>query len=108
MWVANKKKLSSIVFSGAGIMSKFRKLQLEIPKSLHDDIEKIAALQELKTEEIVKKALKNYIRNFQKLKAGYEDMAEFNQEYAEMCLSADNEALAVCEEKLSESEKCDC
>ena len=35
---------------------------------------------------------------------GYKQTAEYNKEYAEMCLSADNEALALCEEKLSESE----
>ncbi len=40
----------------------------------------------------------------QKLRSGYLEMAEFNANYAEMCLEADNEALASCEEKLSESE----
>lgn len=35
---------------------------------------------------------------------GYKEFAEFNTMYAEMCLEADNEALASCEEKLSESE----
>ena len=38
------------------------------------------------------------------LKKGYKDYAVFNAEYAEMCLEADNETLASCEEKLSESE----
>lgn len=39
-----------------------------------------------------------------KLRSGYLEMAEFNANYAEMCLEADNETLASCEEKLSESE----
>lgn len=39
-----------------------------------------------------------------KLRSGYLEMAEFNANYAEMCLEADNEVLASCEEKLSESE----
>lgn len=38
------------------------------------------------------------------LTEGYKQMGKFNKEYAEMCLSADNEALALSEEKLSESE----
>ncbi len=35
---------------------------------------------------------------------GYKETAEFNLEYAEMCLEADNAVLDFCEEKLSESE----
>ena len=35
---------------------------------------------------------------------GYKKFAELNTMYAEMCVEADNEALASCEEKLSESE----
>ena len=38
------------------------------------------------------------------LTQGYKQRGKFNKEYAEMCLSADNEALALSEEKLSESE----
>ncbi len=89
-------------------MSQFRKLQLEVPQSLLDEVNEIAKLQEVKADEVVNKALRLYIRNFNKLKTGYEGMAKINEEYAEMCLNADNEALSVCEEKLSESEKSDC
>lgn len=38
------------------------------------------------------------------LSEGYKLYGEFNTMYAEMCLEADNEVLASCEEKLSESE----
>lgn len=38
------------------------------------------------------------------LKNGYIKMSEENLFLAEMCLKADNEALSVCEEKLTESE----
>ena len=89
-------------------MSQFRELQLKVPESLLNEVDEIAASQEVKVEEIVNKALRLYIRNFKKMKAGYEDMAKINEEYAEMCLNADNEALTACEEKLSESEKSDC
>lgn len=40
----------------------------------------------------------------QALKQGYIKSGADNLKYAEMCLIADNEALATCEEKLSESE----
>jgi len=38
------------------------------------------------------------------LAKGYRKMASFNLLYAEMCLETDNEALSVCEEKLTECE----
>ena len=38
------------------------------------------------------------------LKNGYIKMSKENLFLAEMCLKADNEALSVCEEKLTESE----
>ena len=38
------------------------------------------------------------------LKNGYIKMSDENLFLAEMCLKADNEALSVCEEKLTESE----
>ena len=38
------------------------------------------------------------------LKSGYKSMAKENLFLAEMCLKTDNEALSVCEEKLTECE----
>ncbi len=38
------------------------------------------------------------------LKRGYMEMASLNLSLAEMCFEADNEALSVCEEKLTECE----
>lgn len=38
------------------------------------------------------------------LKQGYKKMASLNLTLAEMCFEADNEALSVCEEKLTECE----
>ena len=38
------------------------------------------------------------------LEKGYREMASINLSYAEMCLETDNEAMSVCEEKLTECE----
>ena len=38
------------------------------------------------------------------LKQGYKEMASLNLTLAQMCFEADNEALSVCEEKLTECE----
>lgn len=40
----------------------------------------------------------------QALKQGYIESGAVNLKYAEMCLVAENEAYAICEEKLSECE----
>ena len=46
---------------------------------------------------------KRYERDNQ-LKQGYKEMASLNLTLAQMCFEADNEALSVCEEKLTECE----
>ena len=89
-------------------MSEFRELLLKLPKELLNEVERISADMQITTEEVVNKSLKLYIKRHNDLKKGYEEMAKLNQEYAEMCLKADNEALEACEEKLSESENSDC
>ncbi len=46
---------------------------------------------------------KIYERN-KLLKQGYREMASLNLSLAQMCFETDNEALSVCEEKLTECE----
>lgn len=46
---------------------------------------------------------KDYERN-KLLKQGYKEMASLNLSLAQMCFETDNEALSVCEEKLTECE----
>lgn len=41
---------------------------------------------------------------FEMLKKGYEEMSEINLEEANAALSSDNDAVAVCEENLTECE----
>ena len=50
-------------------------------------------------EKIYNKFLKD-----KSLKQGYEEMASLNLTLAQMCFDADNEALILCEEKLTECE----
>lgn len=88
-------------------MTQHRKYNFKIPQSLLNSIEKIATEDKETVDKIVEKAIRLYLREYDELRSGYLAMAEFNQEYAEMCLIADNEVLKACEEKLSESEKCD-
>lgn len=50
-----------------------------------------------------KKAYSRFLRD-KSLKQGYKEMASLNLTLAQMCFDADNEALYVCEEKLTECE----
>ena len=49
---------------------------------------------------IIRKGLKRR----ELLKEGYKEMASLNLSLARVCFEADNEALSVCEEKLTECE----
>lgn len=91
-------------------MSQLRKIQVSLPESLLDEADKIAGVENLNRSEFVRAAVRLYIReknkknNREKLISGYQQMAQINLDYAEMCLSADNQVLAACEEKLPECE----
>ena len=88
---------------------ELKKIEAYLPQSLINDVQEIADIMECDFNEIAVKAIRAYVGkckkiNIKNLKDGYGEAAEFNREYAEMCLCADNQALTVCEEKLSESE----
>lgn len=85
-------------------MTQHRKTELKIPQSLYSRIEQIAKENDKNIEDLAIDAINLYVREYEKLAAGYEAMGQFNLKYAEMCLDADNQVLADCEEKLSESE----
>lgn len=88
---------------------ELKKIEVTLPQSLINDMVYIADSLECNLNDIAEKSIRAYVVkckkiDLQSLKEGYGEAAEFNREYAEMCLCADNQALTVCEEKLSESE----
>ena len=50
-----------------------------------------------------KRIYQKFLRD-KSLKQGYKEMASLNLTLAQMCLEQDNEALSLCEEKLTECE----
>ena len=103
--------MSQIEIYGAGVtMAQLDKLELLLPEGLKTELERIAEEKNKDVNSIFCDAIRFYVgketkkKNKEKLKNGYLEMAQINSAYAEMCLDADNEALSVCEEKLSESE----
>ena len=88
---------------------ELKKIEFTLPQSLINEMNTISDILECDIDDIAEKAIRAYVGKCKKidlknLKDGYGEAAEFNSKYAEMCLSADNQALTVCEEKLSESE----
>ena len=88
---------------------ELKKIDVTLPHSLLNEAERIADDFDCNLNDVIIKSLKVYVEkckkvNIESLKIGYGEAAEYNLKYAEMCLCADNQALTVCEEKLSESE----
>ena len=88
---------------------ELKKIEVTLPQSLINEMKNISDILECDLSDIAEKSIRAYVGkckriDLKSLKEGYGEAAEFNAEYAEMCLCADNQALTVCEEKLSESE----
>ena len=93
-------------------MSEYKKINLLLTQSIYEDALKVACENNITLEELIIKSLNVYLSdksnkidiNMNDLINGYINNGRYNSDYAEMCLDADNECLASCEEKLSECE----
>lgn len=84
-------------------MKLLEKVEIEIPKTLYDDIKKLNI--DIKKEVInalYKKVRYTYLED--DLKEGYLNMGDINLGFAKMCLEADEDALKVTEQYLTECE----
>lgn len=84
-------------------MKLLEKVEIEIPKTLYDDIKKLNI--DIKKEVInalYKKVRYTYLED--DLKEGYLKMGDINLGFAKMCLEADEDALKVTEQYLTECE----
>ena len=81
-----------------------------MPDTLLDEADSMAYSQNVNRSEFIREAMKMYIREkkkneiVQKLKKGYEDMAEINLEWADYCFETDCKLQQNYEEKLAECE----
>lgn len=91
-------------------VAELKRILVSLPNSLLDEVDAYVSSKGVSRSELVREAMKEYISHRQKmeirerLKKGYELMAEINLQWSEMCFEADNEAQFGYEEKLSESE----
>jgi CopG family transcriptional regulator/antitoxin EndoAI len=91
-------------------LSDLKKILVSLPDNLLKEVDEIIAVEKINRSEFVRKAMKLYIREKRriemrdKMKKGYQEMAEINAKLAEMCFDADNEQQQKYEESLGELE----
>ncbi len=91
-------------------MAELRKILISLPDNLLKEIDNIVTVEKTNRSEFVREAMKLYIREKRKIemrdrmKRGYQEMAEINLKLSEMCLDADNDQQLRYEERLGELE----
>jgi len=92
-------------------LAELKKILISLPDNLLKEIDSIVAVEKINRSEFVREAMKLYIREKRKIemrdrmKKGYQEMAEINMMLAEMCFEADNDQQAIYEERLRELEQ---
>lgn len=78
-------------------MAELKKILISLPENLLQEVDYVASLQKTNRSELVREAMKLYLREKRKIeirdkmKKGYEEMAEINVKLAEMCFEADKD-----------------
>ena len=85
-------------------MSEQKRILISMPSSLLSEIDEAAARDNVSRSEFVRLALGVYLKEKKRslILKSYTDMGDINSEIAESGLAADNEALIIYEEILSE------
>jgi len=97
--------------SGGFILAQLKKILISLPDNLLKEVDSIVAMEQINRSEFVREAMKLYIREKRriemrdKMKKGYQQMAEINEKLAEICFEADNDQQQKYEEGLRELEK---
>ncbi len=91
-------------------MAELKKILISLPDNLLKEVDNIVSVEKTNRSEFVREAMKLYLREKRKLqirdrmKKGYQEMAEINIRLAEMCMDADSEQQKKYEERLGELE----
>ena len=92
-------------------MAQYKKIMISLPDNLLEEIDNMATSEKINRSMLVREAMKIYIKEKgkielrERMKKGYEGMAEINLRLAEICLQADNEQQIRYEEWLGEMEE---
>lgn len=92
-------------------MSQYKKILISVPDNLLEELDNMATNEKTNRSMIVREAMTLYIKEKQKIefknrmRMGYEAMAEINLRLAEVCLCADYDQQCRYEERLGEMEE---
>lgn len=92
-------------------MSQYKKILISIPDNLLEELDNMVSINKTNRSILVREAMNLYIREKHKvelrdkMRNGYEEMAEINLRLAEDCLGADNDQQRRYEERLGEMEE---
>ena len=96
---------------GVNKLAQYKKILISVPDNLLEELDILASNQKTNRSLIVREAMSLYIREKrkvelrEKMRRGYEEMAEINLRLAEGCLGADNDQQSIYEERLGEMEE---
>lgn len=96
---------------GVLFLAQLKKILISLPDNLLKEVDSIVAMERINRSEFVREAMKLYIREKRriemrdKMKKGYQQMAEINEKLAEIWFEADNDQQQKYEEGLRELEK---
>ncbi|HOJ11901.1 MAG TPA: CopG family transcriptional regulator [Clostridiales bacterium] len=91
-------------------MAESRKILISLPESLLKEVDSIVSIEKTNRSEFVRKTIQLYIRERRKievrdrLKKGYQEMAEINIRLSEIWFDADNDLQLKYEQRLGELE----
>ncbi len=91
-------------------MSQIKKILISLPDTLLREVDSIITVEKTNRSEFVREAMRLYIHERRriemrdKMKKGYQEMAEINLKLAEFCFEVDCELHYNYEEKLAECE----
>lgn len=87
-------------------MAGLKKILISIPDSLLQEIDTVVSIEKTNRSKFVREAMRVYLREKRKmeirdrLRKGYEEMAEINMMLSEMCFEADNSQQEEYEQRL--------
>ena len=97
-------------FLGGLILAESRKILISLPESLLKEVDSIVSVEKTNRSEFVRRTIQLYIRERRKievrdrLKKGYQEMAEINMKLSEIWFNVDNDLQLKYEKRLGELE----
>jgi CopG family transcriptional regulator/antitoxin EndoAI len=91
-------------------LAELKKILISLPDNLLKEVDNIVSVEKTNRSEFVREAMRLYLREKRKMqmrdrmKRGYQEMAEINIRLAEMCMDADSDQQQKYEVRLGELE----